>query len=91
MEIIRTVLPHFVIIDGNIRLPLVKLRDPTAWARMLDNQPLSVQVEPVVVGPSAGPKGVVKAMTWIRNRHIAAMHMVPCGHATITIGIEYCY
>ena len=77
MEIIRAVLPHFVIIDGDIGLPLVKLRDPTAWARMLDNQPLPVQVEPVMVGPSAGPKGVMKAVTWIRNRHIAAVHMIP--------------
>ena len=89
VEVVGAVFPHFVVIGVDVRPPFMKLRHPAPGLGMLENQPLPVEVEPVMVGAAAGPEGVVQLVPGVRDRHVGAVHMVPGRHPAAAIGIEY--
>lgn len=78
---------HFVEIGGHHGLPAVPLGQPGLALGLGLQQPLPVEIEPVVIGPRRGPQ-IVLFVVGIGDRHRAAIGLDMVHPPGMTVGIE---
>ncbi len=83
----RGVGAHLVVVRQHVGLPLVKGLDAPATLRVLQQQPVAVDVKPVVVGATPWPDFVVLAVLRIAGQVQVLVHVGPGGKALKTVGI----
>ena len=59
VKVVRLTAAHLVIVDGEVGAPFVPLLHPCTWLGLRQQQPLPVQVKPVVIGTGKLPAEIV--------------------------------
>jgi hypothetical protein len=88
LEKVGAVGPHFVVVGHHVGPPPVIEVDPIPALDLRERKPVAVQVEPVVVGPPAGPDLVVLAVEGIGHQGIALVHVGPVGVPVAPVRIQ---
>jgi hypothetical protein len=79
---------HLVEVGENVGLPAVEDGESCLRFGMLHRQPISIEIEPVVVRAPARPAFLVFAVQALADELAAAMHVRPGGEALQAIGVE---
>lgn len=80
---------HFVVIGNNVGQPLVKEGHTVLAFNLRQRQPVSVQVEPIVVSAAAGPHFLMFRVQWVGYGWGASPGVDPIGMPVAAIGVEY--
>ena len=88
VEVESALRAHFVEVGGDHRLPAMPLRKPGLAFRLGLQQPLPVEVEPVVIDAGRGPQ-IVLFMIRIRGRHGGGKGLHMIDPARMSVRIEH--
>src|SRR6056297_975543 len=88
LEKIGGVGAHFMLIGNNIWAPFMKFSYSAAAFGMLNRHPVAVEIEPVVVGSSAGPYLIKFARIGVGYRGGAFMDIYPSSKTVQAIGVK---
>ena len=79
---------HFMMVGKDIRFPFMVFSNPGLRFGMLKGQPVSIQVEPVMIGPSPGPYLIVFSVIRVRAWIFSFIGICPGGKPLKTIRID---
>ena len=77
----------FMKVQLNIGFPVVEYGESPAAGRMLVSEPVSIEIEPVVIGASVRNCFSVLSIIWISTGVLSAMTVSPVGKAVETVGV----
>ena len=86
-EVVRTLSAHLVEIDDHVRHPLEQRRNPSATLRLRLREPVTIQVEEVVIAPPSRPWLIVLGRQGEGIRHRGSCAARPLRHAGPAIRI----
>jgi len=79
---------HFVVVEGELGSPVHPDRVASDGFWLGEGEPVAVEVEPVVVGASAGPGFESFSVLGVGAGVLAAVVVGPVGEAVATVGVE---
>ena len=71
----------------NIGFPVVEYGESPTAGRMLVSEPVSIEIEPVVIGASVGNCFSVLSIIWVGTGVLPAMTVSPVGKAVEPVGV----
>ncbi len=88
LEEVGGVGPHLVEVGHHVGPPPVELLEAGSGLGLLRQEPVAVEIEPVVVGAAVGPGLAVLAVPAVGDQHPAAVHVGPLGEPPQAVGVE---
>src|SRR5690606_40960050 len=88
LEEVGTVGSHLMKVQYDVRLPLLDFGYPAPTFRVLHWQPISVQVKPIVIGPSPRPGFVEFSVVGVTIHMVALMGIDPRGETVDAVRVD---
>lgn len=88
LEEVGRVGSHLVKVEHHVRFPVMEHLHPSLAFRVLQRQPVAVQIEPIVIGSSAGPGLLVLAVVRVTVGNGASIVIGPLGEPFEPVGVQ---